>query len=594
MWRGAHHARRSDARAHPRGAPRIRARAVAAVLPPDRRARGRPARPAAAPAQGGAGDQQYQDPFGGGSRQRQAEAASSTPVRPAARTRPAPSQQPAAPQTAAQAPAPRRGRALARPRRRRTLPRTGVDARVRGRGRRGAPARRRRPAPPRRRPWPRLRRGRAAETEAPAPRGSPRACAPATSCSSQGEMGAGKTTFVRGAARALGVDGPGDEPDVHASAAATRRPRAGRAPRPAPPRRPRRRGPGAARRLRSTPRRVAFVEWPEVAEPRAGEARAAARVRLEHAGGDRRARRGHRDVILGARHRDAGDGRGRRCPTTASRSSGATTRRRASGPATPRSCSRWPPRRSRGGRRLGRRRPDRRRRRARARSPGCASASRPPARWRRRAGAEVGRRSPRCEALAAAARHRARRPRRPRRPPRRGVRRGLRTTASALLAPVAVAPRGRSPRSPSRAHAPWLAVGDGAVRFRDRLEAAGRGPGGRLAAARCERRGRVPARAGGPPRRPRRAPPGVRPAPDAHAVPRLSDASRRSTSAASPTPTSRRSSRSSAARSRRRGRWRCSCSSCPSPAASAWPPRRDGDTRRLPASARATTRSGTS
>ena len=35
-----------------------------------------------------------------------------------------------------------------------------------------------------------------------------------------------------------------------------------------------------------TPERIGFVEWPDLAEPRL--ARVAARVRLEHAGGDRR------------------------------------------------------------------------------------------------------------------------------------------------------------------------------------------------------------------------------------------------------------------------------------------------------------------
>ena len=99
-----------------------------------------------------------------------------------------------------------------------------------------------------------------------------------------GELGSGKTTFVRGAARALGVEVPVTSPTFTIGQVYPGRPEVAHV---------------DLYRLASlagedpallddylTPDRVAFVEWPEAAEPALD--RVAARARLEHAGGDRR------------------------------------------------------------------------------------------------------------------------------------------------------------------------------------------------------------------------------------------------------------------------------------------------------------------
>jgi tRNA threonylcarbamoyladenosine biosynthesis protein TsaE len=103
-----------------------------------------------------------------------------------------------------------------------------------------------------------------------------------------GDLGAGKTTFVRGACRALGVQVPVTSPTFTIA----RRYEDGRVPishldlfRLAD-------GLGGEEPEllddELGPDRVAFVEWPEIAGAGLPGVHVAARVRLEHRGGDRR------------------------------------------------------------------------------------------------------------------------------------------------------------------------------------------------------------------------------------------------------------------------------------------------------------------
>ena len=99
-----------------------------------------------------------------------------------------------------------------------------------------------------------------------------------------GELGSGKTTFVRGACRALGVEGPVTSPTFTIGQLLGGDPEVAHL---------------DLYRLGSlagedavllddylTPERVGFVEWPAAGEP--SFERVVARVRLEHAGAGRR------------------------------------------------------------------------------------------------------------------------------------------------------------------------------------------------------------------------------------------------------------------------------------------------------------------
>ena len=103
---------------------------------------------------------------------------------------------------------------------------------------------------------------------------------PATSSSSSVRSGPGKTTLIRGACRALGVEEPVTSPDLH-DRPALPRPGARLPPRPLPARRPRGGGTGAPRGLpRRRDRRLRRVARGRRAAPRRGrQARGSARPR---------------------------------------------------------------------------------------------------------------------------------------------------------------------------------------------------------------------------------------------------------------------------------------------------------------------------
>src|SRR5438093_765294 len=115
----------------------------------------------------------------------------------------------------------------------------------------------------------------------------------------QGELGAGKTTFIRGACRALGVDAPITSPTfeighLYAGRVEIAHLDLYRLPSLAGE------DPGLLDDY-LTPDRIAFVEWPAAAEPLLGERTIARQVELRHAGGNSR-----HVIVLGGAREDEG------------------------------------------------------------------------------------------------------------------------------------------------------------------------------------------------------------------------------------------------------------------------------------------------
>ena len=221
--------------------------------------------PAAAAAQS-AGDEQYDGPVRATSSPRRrprraADARRRPPRRPSRRRRPPRPRRP----RPRRSPPPRRRRSCRAPAGTPRARRARAGPAVGGRGAAGA--------------CPATTLARSPEETERAARRSPRRSRRVTSCSSPASSGAGKTTFVRGAARALGVTEPVTSPTFVVGHLYER---GRRAPRPLPARGARRRGPGAAGPvLRAGPDHLRRVARAPRARRAAGRAagRAARRAR---------------------------------------------------------------------------------------------------------------------------------------------------------------------------------------------------------------------------------------------------------------------------------------------------------------------------